>query len=466
VWVFLTVIFHETQTSAAFVENGASTKRQLTTKAHPSSQPSPLPSPLPSTTPTVSPTSDPSSTPSSQPSVCMDEPGWVVGGTSVYAGMSCADIGSQEGDIGSQILENWCSIIERDPGTVNLGKSISVACCECGGGDHQSIAPSTSSPTLHAYPSATPSSRPSMCIDEPGWHFDTTDGGDQMGCESFNGNPEALCEQFASFIYKQKTVALACCVCGGGSSQAPICIDEPGWIVGGDSMYSGMGCVDIGSQVENWCSIIERDPDTVYLGKSISLACCECGGGDHQSIAPSTSSPTLHAYPSVTPSSRPSTCIDEPGWHFDTTDDADGGAQMGCESLNGNPAKLCEQFASFVYKQKTVALACCVCGGGDHQSVAPSTIPTSNPSLTPSETPSVSSAPSDDPSTYPSSSPSDIPSTSPSDAPTESTMPSNVPTGTYGSILNGEPCSFDSECLALPFWKTADSQRRLPVVSH
>ena len=126
--------------------------------------------------------------------------------------------------------------------------------------------------------------------------------------------------------------------------------------------------------------------DTVFEAKIISMACCSCGGGDHQSSAPSTSHPTLHAYPSAQPSAQPSTCRDEPGWHFDKTVD---GIEMGCEALEGNPEKLCAQFASFEYKQKTVALACCVCGGGDHKSVAPSSNPTAIPSKEPSMEPSV-----------------------------------------------------------------------------
>ena len=186
----------------------------------PSDQPSFLPSKIPSDQPSSNPSSQPSYIPSEQPSHCNDELGWVVGGNSTYSGMTCADIASSK--LSLRVVGNWCDLIENMDDTVFESKSISMACCVCGGGDHQSSAPSTSYPTLHAYPSANPSAQPSTCRNEPGWHFDKTDGGIEMGCEALEANPKKLCAQFASFEYKQKTTALACCVCGGGDHQSVV----------------------------------------------------------------------------------------------------------------------------------------------------------------------------------------------------------------------------------------------------
>ena len=113
------------------------------------------------------------------------------------------------------------------------------------------------------------------------------------------------------------------------------------------------------------------------------MACCVCGGGNHQSSAPSTSYPTLHAYPSTEPSTEPTACEDEPGWFFDTL--KDGTTKLGCAAFESNPEELCKKFGEIEHNHKTAALACCICGGGDHQSVAPS----SSPSLLPSSEPSI-----------------------------------------------------------------------------
>eukprot|EP01083_Nonionella_stella_P031885 87231_1 len=148
--------------------------------------PSPAPSDLPTETsvpssiptaasnkPSVSnePSSTHSSEPSSQPSVCIDEEGWEVGGYSMYKGINCTDILSD--------TDNWCSIIQSIP---NAGKSVSEACCDCGGGSHQTIFPSTSPttpptashvPTQQHFPSETPTAAPTECEDEPNWVFAT-----------------------------------------------------------------------------------------------------------------------------------------------------------------------------------------------------------------------------------------------------------------------------------------------------
>ena len=123
-----------------------------------------------------------------------------------------------------------------------------------------------------------------------------------------------------------------------------------------------------------------------WIHTKVSQACCVCGGGDHQSSSPSTSHPTMHAYPTTTPSTEPSNCRDEPGWFFDKKED---GTELGCSALDGDPAVMCERFGQIEHDYKTAALACCVCGGGDHQSVFPSSTPSSLPSTEPSTKPSI-----------------------------------------------------------------------------
>ena len=83
-----------------------------------------------------------------------------------------------------------------------------------GGGNHQSSMPSTSSPTLHAYPSAEPSSAPSECRDEDGWYYDVSPNGEELGCGMVANNPDKLCAKIGQFEYMHKTAFLACCACG------------------------------------------------------------------------------------------------------------------------------------------------------------------------------------------------------------------------------------------------------------
>jgi hypothetical protein len=136
--------------------------------------PSTEPSAFPSSSPSETPSDEPSVQPSQQPSVCQDEPGWQVGGSSKFAGMKCSDISGN--------IDGWCELIQDLEDAQYEGKSISESCCDCGGGDHQVIFPSTSptetpsesqEPSYHVFPSVEPSMQPSMCRNEPGWHVAT-----------------------------------------------------------------------------------------------------------------------------------------------------------------------------------------------------------------------------------------------------------------------------------------------------
>lgn len=178
------------------------------------------------------------------------------------------------------------------------------------------------------------------------------------------------------------------------------CVDEEGWTVGGDSEFQNMTCAHIDGDPEKWCDLLQGISSTQNLSKSISEACCLCHGSTFKTTYPSTAPsskpsisqlPTLHEYPSSEPSSQPSVCRDEPNWHFKTQKDDGTVVEVSC-AMFGDNEELCEQFKDFEHEAKTPALACCICGGGDHQSVAPSTSPSSQPSSEPSFQPSVSSS--------------------------------------------------------------------------
>ena len=192
------------------------------------------------------------------------------------------------------------------------------------GGDHQSVKPS-SMPT--SQPTSLPSHLPS-----------TSKSPSQFPSAKPSVNPSLM-----------------------PSLRPSVCLDEPDWRVGGSSRYKGMTCEDIKSDPLKWCFLLQNYRDASYNGKSISEACCECGGGSHQTIVPSLSPsafPSVTSSPSfrVVPSQSPSTCIDEPGWTFT----ADEGLNLGCDALKENPEKLCEIVEPTKFGLKPASAACCV----------------------------------------------------------------------------------------------------------
>ncbi len=126
--------------------------------------------------------------------------------------MNCADIKSD--------IESWCNFLDDLYNATVGGKRIKEACCDCGGGDHvtatpsdvPSTRPSVSIAPSHAFfPSASPSAKPSVCADEPGWTF-TDEYGHNLGCDALYANPGKLCLAVASIHYDSKPASLACCV--------------------------------------------------------------------------------------------------------------------------------------------------------------------------------------------------------------------------------------------------------------
>ena len=210
----------------------------------PTSQPTSLPSQLPSVSkspsqfPSAKPSVNPSLMPSLRPSVCQNDSNWRVGGSSRYKAMTCEDIESDP--------VKWCTFLENPINAVFNDKRVSDACCECGGGEHHSITPTSvpsSGPTKSILPSSlqsliptlNPSSPPTECRDEPGWTF-TSKSGVELGCKGLEADPVKLCEVAGSIDYQSKPAKLACCV----SSMSPcsslfvmiiiLCLYSPSYI--------------------------------------------------------------------------------------------------------------------------------------------------------------------------------------------------------------------------------------------
>ena len=110
---------------------------------------------------------DISEAPSSSPSACNNDLEWRVGGNSTLAGMTCADIPTE-----NLVAQTWCDKIQGLHNSTYHGKSIKEACCTCGGSKFMGIAPSSapsSAPSKSPSPSTEdlPTSAPSPnCFDE------------------------------------------------------------------------------------------------------------------------------------------------------------------------------------------------------------------------------------------------------------------------------------------------------------
>ena len=168
--------------------------------------------------PSPTPSLEPTSTskPSSSPTLCKDEEGWVVGGQSIYRGMNCTQLASE--------TEDWCSAIGNVPGHSYNGKGVHEACCICGGSTYTTTFPSTVpslKPTMSSFPTIKyePSALPT---DQPSQCVDEDGwkfefGGVDLGCRAVSENPTEFCERFSSVFYMDKNTYNACCDCGGGN---------------------------------------------------------------------------------------------------------------------------------------------------------------------------------------------------------------------------------------------------------
>ena len=143
--------------------------------------------------------------------------------------------------------QEWCPTIWAIPDHAYNGKGINEACCYCGG-----------SKFFSTYPSKAPSSKPTI-----------------------SARPTVISE--APSVVP--------------SSQPSECMDEPDWYF---NIQETLGCSVINQQPEQLC---EQFKDDWHMDKNTYLACCECGGGRHRSVAPSSLPSSL---PSVLPSTNPS----------------------------------------------------------------------------------------------------------------------------------------------------------------
>ena len=222
------------------------------------------------------------------------------------------------------------------------------------------------------------------------------------------------------------------------------CMDEAGWTVGGTSDFKDLTCTNISEGSLNWCQAIMDQTDTSNLGKSVNEACCVCGGSTYKTTYPSSepsSFPTVSSSPSIEPmtSAQPSLCIDEPDWYFYPA------ANLTCSHIKVSISDIvCERFKNTEYDGKTIVDACCICGGGKHQSRQPSGAPSY--SAAPSPLPSTSINPSDSPTKMPSSIPSISTATSISTAPSISTEPSIFSYLSTVGIFDDKPCKYSHDC--------------------
>lgn len=141
----------------------------------------------------------------------------------------------------------WCPTIWAIPDHDYNGKGIMEACCYCGG-----------SKFFSTYPSKAPSSKPTI-----------------------SARPTVISEAPSA----------------EPSSQPSKCVDEPYWFF---NIQKNLGCSVINQEPEELC---EQFKHIWYKDKNTYMACCECGGGRHKSVAPSSlpsSSPSV--LPSITPS--------------------------------------------------------------------------------------------------------------------------------------------------------------------
>jgi hypothetical protein len=159
-----------------------------------------------------------------------------------------------------------------------------------------------------------------------------------------------------------------------------------------------MTCDEMTDNV-NFCALFMSDDRYIYQNKDVSEACCLCGGSDFRMVAPSeipsllpsaepsqSQSPTFNGpsdvpsislHPSNFPSSAPSDCEDEPGWKIMTNHGSV--FNIGCAAMKKPDGSLrCDEslIDTLPYYGKVAWEACCVCGGGDHIIVAPSQVPT------------------------------------------------------------------------------------------
>ena len=292
-----------------------------------------------------------------------------------------------------------------------------------------------------------PSSAPSTsCTNEPNWKT----GEDGFTCTIIQslqaefGSVVDVCHAFSDRNYEGKSVYEACCTCGGSDEMLVTPSNIPSKSVFPTTDPSTVPTVVPTLKPSNLRSAIPSNKPSISLSPSVSKnPSASPSNFPSKSHVPTrqpsqiptsipsqkpTNQPTLLPTnnPTHNPSSAPSQCQDEKNWKFY--------GNYGCDivisivnSQKTNGFNFCEFIRETVSNGKIATEACCICGGGDHIPVKPSSIPTM--STKPSSQPSTkqSKIPSQSPSLKPSSGPTGSPSLYPSGGP--SANPSGAPSG-------------------------------------
>jgi hypothetical protein len=121
----------------------------------------------------------------------------------------------------------------------------------------------------------------------------------------------------------------------------------------------------------------------------------------YPSSAPS-SNPSIvpSSKPSDEPSFSPSMCVDEDDWA--TVDPSGTFTPKNCAAIEEMPDFWCDFMSQFPKDGKSTLEACCICGGGKHVPISPSSVPSIYTHM-----PSISHGPSNIPSEFPSMKPSE-----------------------------------------------------------
>lgn len=154
------------------------------------------------------------------PSECENEFNWISGGSTIFSGTSCAEIGENVA---------FCDLFDSNSVYIYEGKTAGEACCICGGSDFQLVAPSevpsdepSHAPSISGAPGGV-TLAPSGCTDADGWEVVINGLSFGIGCDDIagtdtNGNDFNNCSSSGSASDANgQTANQACCACGGGT---------------------------------------------------------------------------------------------------------------------------------------------------------------------------------------------------------------------------------------------------------
>jgi hypothetical protein len=229
-------------------------------------------------------------------------------------------------------------------------------------------------------PSAVPSSSPS-CVDEVGWkHIDGLFG---FTCAQIatlstlpGGSVESACATTLKAPYKGKANYEACCVCGGNDSR----LVAPSEIPSGSPSELPSLSLSPSSDPTRSPSGIPSDAPSGIPSAAPSGIPSDVPSGIPSDVPSGNPSETPSLSPSSSPSESPSQCFNEPDWRFY---ESETGNEYQCETVKALQVVMtdfCDFIDNIYYDGKNAKEACCVCNGGVHVTVKPSTIPSSNPS--------------------------------------------------------------------------------------